>query len=54
MVTIIKKGLSKAAIKKLVNKTQSKKGIVSAKHLGVIKLKQHPVEIQKNLRNEWE
>ena len=54
MVTIIKKGTSKASIRHLVQKTQIKKGIDAQKYCGVIKLKEHPLDIQKRLRNEWE
>jgi hypothetical protein len=53
MVTILKKGTNKSTIKKLVKKSQSKKGIDAKKHCGVIKLKEHPLEIQKTLRDEW-
>ena len=54
MITVIKKGTSKNSIKQLVQKTQLKKGIDAKKHSGVIKLKEHPLEIQKKLRDEWE
>jgi len=54
MVTIIKKGSSKHAIKQLVKKTQLKKGIDAKKYSGTIKLKEHPIAIQKRLRDEWE
>ncbi|MCF8427956.1 MAG: hypothetical protein K9H61_04980 [Bacteroidia bacterium] len=54
MVTIIKKGSSKAAIKQLVDKIQVKKGLDAKKYSGVIKLKEHPLTIQKALRDEWE
>ena len=53
MVTIIKKGSSKAAIKQLVDKIQVKKGLDTKKYSGVIKLKEHPLTIQKALRDEW-
>lgn len=54
MVTVIKRGLSKTSIKQLVQKSQIKKGIDAKKFCGIIKLKEHPVTIQKSLRNEWE
>ncbi|WP_414524216.1 hypothetical protein [Umezakia ovalisporum] len=54
MVTVIKKGISKTSLRHLVKKTQVKKGIDAQKYCGVIKLKEHPVDIQKNLRDEWE
>ncbi len=53
MVTIIKKGASKSSIKQLLQKIQVKKGIDAYKYCGVIKLKQHPILIQKILRDEW-
>jgi hypothetical protein len=54
MVTVIKKGTSKISIKNLVKKTQKKKGIDAKKYSGVLKLKEHPLDIQKKLRDEWE
>ena len=54
MVTVIKKGISKTSIRHLVQKTQVKKGLDAMKYSGVIKLKQHPLDIQKKLRDEWE
>lgn len=53
MVTIIKKGASKTAIKQLVQKLQVKKGVGAYKYCGVIKLKEHPLVIQKQIRDEW-
>lgn len=54
MVTVIKKGASKTSIKLLVKKTQKVTGIDALKYCGVIRLKEHPVLIQKRLRDEWE
>jgi hypothetical protein len=54
MVTVIKKGISKTSIRNLVQKTQLKKGIDARKYCGVINLKEHPVDIQKKLRHEWQ
>jgi|LakMenEpi03Aug12_release.lakeMendotaPanAssembly.Ray.scaffolds.fasta_scaffold864231_1 hypothetical protein len=54
MVTVIKKGTSKTSIRNLVKKTQMKKGIDAKKYSGVLKLKEHPLDIQKKLRDEWE
>jgi hypothetical protein len=53
MVTIIKKGSSKAVIKKQVEKVQTKKGLDAQKYSGVIKLKDQPLSIQKAMRDEW-
>jgi hypothetical protein len=54
MVTVIKKGSSKRLIGLLVKKVQVKKGFDAQKYCGVIKLKEHPLTIQKKLRDEWE
>lgn len=54
MVTVIKKGASKTSIRNLVQKTQVKKGINAKKYSGILKLKEHPLDIQKKLRDEWE
>jgi hypothetical protein len=54
MVTVIKKGSSKTAIKQLMDRVQVKKGLDAKRYSGVIKLKEHPVTIQKALRDEWE
>jgi hypothetical protein len=54
MVTVIKKGTNKTDIKKLVDGIQKKKGLDAKKYSGVIKLKEHPIFIQKALRDEWE
>jgi hypothetical protein len=55
MVTIIKNGSSKAQIKQLVGKVQAKKkGLDAKKFSGIIKLKDHPLNIQKSMRDEWE
>jgi hypothetical protein len=54
MVTVIKKGSSKTAIKQLVDKVQIKKGLDAKKYSGLIKLKENPLTIQKSMRDEWE
>lgn len=54
MATIIRKGSSAKTIKKKYEKhlqTSSKKDIRS--FCGVITLKKHPVELQKEWRDEW-
>lgn len=53
MVTIIKDGSSKAAIRNLLDKLKTKKGFDAKKYSGIIKLKKSPLEIQKIIRNEW-
>lgn len=53
MVTVIKKGASKKSIQKSLRKLKKSKGFNPAKHSGVLKLDEDPLEIQKRLRNEW-
>ena len=53
MVTIIKKGISSATLKKLRDKLQPNKGFDAKKFCGVIKLKEHPLSIQNCMRDEW-
>ena len=53
MVTTIKQGASKEIIEKSLKNTNSKKKFDSKKHLNVITLNKSPLEIQKQLRNEW-
>ena len=55
MVTIIKQGSKKDSITKVLNRLSKKsgKGIDTHKYSGLIRLKKDPVDIQKELRNEW-
>jgi hypothetical protein len=53
MVTVIKQGISKDSIRKLLNKIQIKEGFDAKKYCGTIKLKEQPLTIQKQLRDEW-
>lgn len=54
MVMVLKKGATKKQIddlsKKLFKKTT---GVNTKKFCGVIKLKEDPLTIQKQMRNEW-
>lgn len=54
MVAIIKKGASKEAIRKELERAKRGKGLNAKKYLGVIKLKEDPVDAQKRMRNEWD
>ncbi len=57
MVTILKKGATKKNITKLLEKLMKEfkpSGIDVYEYLGKIKLKDDPIAIQKELRNEWE
>jgi hypothetical protein len=53
MVTIIKKGLPKKALKDRMNKLKSLKGFDAYKYCGILSLKKEALIIQKELRNEW-
>jgi hypothetical protein len=53
MVTTIKQGTSKEIIEKSLKNTNSKKRFDAKKHLNVIHLDKNPLDIQKQLRNEW-
>jgi len=53
MVTTIKKGQTKKEIEKILSAQVASKSFDARKHLGVIKLKESPIEIQKKMRNEW-
>jgi hypothetical protein len=52
MITI-KEGSSSSAIKKTLQRLKTSRGLHAHKYLGVIKLKQSPLNIQKKMRNEW-
>ncbi len=54
MVTVVKKGASIKTIEDILNKLRSRKALNSRKHNGVFRLKESPLQIQKNLRDEWE
>ncbi|MEQ8714451.1 MAG: hypothetical protein RIC80_15640 [Cyclobacteriaceae bacterium] len=54
MITVIKKGLDKAHIDKLLKKALKTKGVDTRKYCGVISLKEDPLVIQKRMRDEWE
>lgn len=56
MVTIIKKGDSKAHIKKALQKIEesSNQGLDAKKYCGILKLEEDPLAIQKKMRDEWQ
>lgn len=54
MVVIIKQSSSKRKIEEALKKLRKRKGFDAQKYCGVIKLKEHPLSIQKKLRDEWE
>jgi IS1 family transposase len=54
MVMVIKEGSDRNTILKLWERLKkSNKGFSAKSYCGVIKLKSHPLEIQKKLRDEW-
>lgn len=57
MVTIIKRGSTKEEIKAKLeshNKEKKQKGIDLNKYCGSINLKEDPLKLQKQWRDEWE
>jgi hypothetical protein len=57
MVLVLKKGATKEEIAELERKLYQEKapsGFNAKKFNGVLKLQEDPMEIQKNLRDEWE
>lgn len=57
MVLVLKKGASRKEIEALEKKLyqqKSERGFNAKKYNGVIKLKSDPLDIQKQLRDEWE
>jgi len=57
MVLVLKKGAGKKEIEAIEKKLYKKKasaGFNAKKYNGVLKLKEDPLAIQKELRNEWE
>ena len=57
MVLVLKKGATKAEIAALEKKLYGQKaagGFNAKKYNGVLTLKDDPLQIQKNLRDEWE
>lgn len=53
MTTIIKKNLSKKAIKELFLKILPKKKFDAQKYCGIIDIKVDPLKYQRSLRDEW-
>jgi hypothetical protein len=54
MVMIIKQGSDRNTILKLWDRLKKgNKGFAAKTYCGVIKLKSHPLDIQKKMRNEW-
>jgi len=54
MMVVIKKGESKESIQKKLNKLKGKgKKFPARKFLGILKIDEDPVKIQRRLRDEW-
>ncbi len=53
MVLVLKKGATKKDMQNIENKLQKTSGVNTKKYCGVIKLKEDPLVIQKQMRNEW-
>ncbi len=55
MVTTLKYGSNKDSINKMLDRLsiKSRRGVDTKKYSGIIKLKKDPLQIQKDLRNEW-
>jgi len=53
MVIVIQQGTSKEKLELLLKKFKTKKGENTKKYCGVIKLKESPLLIQKQLRDDW-
>jgi len=53
MVLVLKKGASKKEMENISAKLQVVKGVNTKKYCGVIQLKEDPLVIQKQMRDEW-
>ena len=53
MVLVLKKGASKKEMQNISKKLQKLTGADTKKYYGVIKLKEDPMVIQKQMRDEW-
>ena len=53
MITIIKKGTSKAEVNMILQNIEAKPKKTLKKFFGVLSIEGDAIEIQKKLRNEW-
>jgi len=53
MVLVLKKGASRREIQRIEKHLRVKKATDILKYCGKIKLKENPLVIQKEMRNEW-
>jgi hypothetical protein len=54
MVLVLKKGATKKEMENLARKMPTKKGVNTKKFCGSLKLKEEPLSIQKQMRDEWQ
>lgn len=53
MIIVLKKGASKKEMQTLTKKLKKSEGVDTKKYCGVISLKEEPLAIQKQMRDEW-
>ncbi|MGY6522217.1 MAG: hypothetical protein ACXIUD_10830 [Mongoliitalea sp.] len=53
MVIVLKKGSDRKEIEKALSKVKSKRKFDAYKYCGTVILKEDPLEIQKEMRDEW-
>lgn len=53
MVVVLKKGSDRKEIEKALSKVKSKRKFDAYKYCGTVTLKKDPLEIQKEMRDEW-
>ena len=53
MVVVIKKGMKRKEIEKLLSKLPKRKGLDAKKYSGILKSRIDPLEYQRQMRNEW-
>ena len=53
MVVVLKKGASKKEMQTITKKLKKNTGVNTKKYCGTISLKEDPIAIQKQMRDEW-
>ena len=54
MVLVLKKGANKKEMDNISEKLRVTKGVDTKKYCGAVKLKEDPLAIQKQMRDEWQ
>ena len=54
MTVVIRKSMDRVTIQKILSSFTKSKGFDAKRHCGVIQLKASPLDIQKQMRDEWE